>query len=352
MRAAYKPLVVASTYLLLDNTFSLPAYGEKGAQRRIAPAPSYVVQTGDTLQRISRKTGISPPEIKLCNPHARFQGGETIQLYEQYTVKQNESLSRIAFRNGTTLAEIVSYNPSVGDVDEIIAGQKIAMPCREDREERRERSGLEKVMDNESEAEISRAKTKKAGQNRQKKPLRTIKYPNLQLAVAHDAKLTNPDGYFADPRQDGAPLVAIPRKDLFRRVSPHFLVAELVRVEKPDCLPNNGDRKRYTHHVGGDFYFAYARIDPVFVRDVEKLRTAYHKPFTFDEGYRPPEYNACVDGKARSLHVSGKAADILMPISDKKFAKLADRVFRRGGVGVGPTTTHVDNRGRRARWRY
>ena len=68
-----------------------------------------------------------------------------------------------------------------------------------------------------------------------------------------------------------------------------------------------------------------------------------------NSGYRCDIHNKEINGSTNSLHLSGKAADIVVHgVSPAKVQQyLAD--FD-GGVGSYKTFTHVDVRGYRARW--
>lgn len=87
---------------------------------------------------------------------------------------------------------------------------------------------------------------------------------------------------------------------------------------------------------------------------LEKLRRALGKPLGVTSGYRCPEWNLAVGGASRSMHMSGKAADLKVPKGKQKaYVAAAEAVpaFRRGGIGVYPGGgVHVDYRGRFARW--
>tara|TARA_Y100000310_G_scaffold317410_1_gene370267 strand:+ start:679 stop:1083 length:405 start_codon:yes stop_codon:yes gene_type:complete len=79
-----------------------------------------------------------------------------------------------------------------------------------------------------------------------------------------------------------------------------------------------------------------------------------------NSGYRCPKHNTAVGGSTRSQHLSGKAADIecfvlndggdWQRIHPDEVAVRAEEFFHDGGLGYYNTFTHVDTRGRRARW--
>ena len=53
----------------------------------------------------------------------------------------------------------------------------------------------------------------------------------------------------------------------------------------------------------------------------------------------------------RSQHLKGTAADIRVPnMTANEVYDYADKVFHNGGVGRYKNHTHVDTRGRKARW--
>ena len=54
---------------------------------------------------------------------------------------------------------------------------------------------------------------------------------------------------------------------------------------------------------------------------LEQLRSAVGVPLIVTSGYRCPRHNARVDGSARSLHMSGRAADIRGGISFQRAAE-------------------------------
>ena len=91
-------------------------------------------------------------------------------------------------------------------------------------------------------------------------------------------------------------------------------------------------------------------------RNLEVLRTAINKPITITSGYRSPKYNAKIGGVKDSQHLRGTAADIkVVGMTPKEVALVIEGLIesgkmKEGGVGVYPTFTHYDIRGRKARW--
>jgi len=88
---------------------------------------------------------------------------------------------------------------------------------------------------------------------------------------------------------------------------------------------------------------------------LERIRKeAGDKPITITSGYRCPTWNRKNGGALLSQHLYGRAADIIIEgMSRNDTDALCDRMNPYGGVGMGGEhITHVDVRGKRARWRY
>jgi uncharacterized protein YcbK (DUF882 family) len=91
-------------------------------------------------------------------------------------------------------------------------------------------------------------------------------------------------------------------------------------------------------------------------RSLEVLPTAINKPITITSGYRSPKYNAKIGGVKDSQHLRGTAADIKVKgMTPKEVALVIEGLIeqgkmKEGGIGVYPTFTHYDHRGRKARW--
>lgn len=89
--------------------------------------------------------------------------------------------------------------------------------------------------------------------------------------------------------------------------------------------------------------------------DLERLREELGgKPLGVVSGYRCARHNKAVGGASQSQHMTGKAADLLVPHgAQNRYRNAANRVpaFKRGGIGVYPHGgVHVDRRGWFARW--
>lgn len=133
--------------------------------------------------------------------------------------------------------------------------------------------------------------------------------------------------------------------------------------EKSDA----GDIKTYSVKADGDMYlsknfrvreFACAdKSDAVPVSDklvalLQQIRDHFGKAVTITSGYRTASHNAKVGGTARSQHLCGTAADIVVAGAEpQEVAQYAEFLQpTAGGIGVYKTFTHVDVRETRSRW--
>ncbi len=125
-----------------------------GAPRTQAPPPAasatstYTVVAGDSLWKISRQFGLTIAELQKMNPGMRgnsLKPGDVIKAPASaapdagaqavtsaaatatYVVRSGDSLSKIAARNGTTIAALRSANNLATDVIQI--GQKLIIPA-------------------------------------------------------------------------------------------------------------------------------------------------------------------------------------------------------------------------------
>lgn len=88
---------------------------------------------------------------------------------------------------------------------------------------------------------------------------------------------------------------------------------------------------------------------------LERIRCAAgDTPIIVTSGYRCTVWNRKAGGAQLSQHLYGRAADILIRgMAVKDVDAICDELNPYGGVGLGgQNITHVDVRGKRARWRY
>lgn len=100
----------------------------------------------------------------------------------------------------------------------------------------------------------------------------------------------------------------------------------------------------------------WVEIDFRLVTSLQTLRDLANAPIRVTSGYRCSDHNRAVGGAKHSLHLSGRAADIVIAgLSVVEMYMLAGQVppFRNGGIGIYPLKgfIHVDIRDRRSRWR-
>lgn len=95
------------------------------------------------------------------------------------------------------------------------------------------------------------------------------------------------------------------------------------------------------------------KLHSELLRRLQAIRTETGRAVVINSGYRCPTHNKKVGGASNSQHLHGKAADIFikgLPIAEQR--KICERYFADGGIGYANTYTHVDTRGRKARWNY
>ena len=95
------------------------------------------------------------------------------------------------------------------------------------------------------------------------------------------------------------------------------------------------------------------KLDSELLRRLQAIRTQTGLPVRINSGYRCPAHNKKVGGASGSQHLFGKAADIVivgLPIAEQR--KICEQFFGDGGIGYAKTYTHVDVRGKKARWTY
>lgn len=85
---------------------------------------------------------------------------------------------------------------------------------------------------------------------------------------------------------------------------------------------------------------------------LENIREYFGKRITINSGCRCAKHNKAVGGSKNSQHLKGTAADIVVKgVEPKEVADYIDNTFPNGlGLGRYNTFTHIDTRGRKARW--
>lgn len=89
---------------------------------------------------------------------------------------------------------------------------------------------------------------------------------------------------------------------------------------------------------------------------LQVIRDYIGKPILITSGYRTPSYNKQVKGTPRSLHLKGKAADIIVPgmtpseVHSIVQALIKHKKILQGGLACYSKFVHYDCRGYIARW--
>lgn len=92
-------------------------------------------------------------------------------------------------------------------------------------------------------------------------------------------------------------------------------------------------------------------IDLDHVERLQQLRDDIGRSITINSAYRCPDHNAAVGGEKNSQHMKGTATDITVKgMSPDEVADSAEKRF--DGLGRYDTFTHVDSRGKKARWDF
>jgi uncharacterized protein YcbK (DUF882 family) len=91
-------------------------------------------------------------------------------------------------------------------------------------------------------------------------------------------------------------------------------------------------------------------------KNLQVIRDEIGKPIKINSAYRSPEHNKAVGGVKNSMHVKGKAADIVVTgltptqLAAIIFMLIEQKKIKQGGVGIYPNFVHYDIRGTKARW--
>ena len=85
---------------------------------------------------------------------------------------------------------------------------------------------------------------------------------------------------------------------------------------------------------------------------LEHIRNYYNKPVTITGPNRCAAHNAAIGGARRSLHMEGKAADIVVKDTSPGavYTYLSRKFQNKYGFGLYENWIHVDVRATRARW--
>lgn len=81
-----------------------------------------ITEGGNYLLTVSAQVPVTDTELPVL-PQMPDANNESANASSQYTVRRGDSLSKIARANGMTLAELLSMNPQVTDINRINVGQ-------------------------------------------------------------------------------------------------------------------------------------------------------------------------------------------------------------------------------------
>jgi uncharacterized protein YcbK (DUF882 family) len=90
--------------------------------------------------------------------------------------------------------------------------------------------------------------------------------------------------------------------------------------------------------------------------NLQIVRDMLDEPIKINSGWRCEEYNRKIKGAKRSQHLLGKAADIrIKDLTPDEVANAIEKLqeggfIKKGGLGRYNSFTHIDIRGRNARW--
>lgn len=90
--------------------------------------------------------------------------------------------------------------------------------------------------------------------------------------------------------------------------------------------------------------------------NLQIVRDMLQEPIKINSGWRCENYNRKIKGARRSQHLLGKAADIrIKDLTPDEVANAIDKLqeggfIKKGGLGRYDSFTHIDIRGRKARW--
>ncbi len=116
-----------------------------------------------------------------------------------------------------------------------------------------------------------------------------------------------------------------------QRLTPNFMLSEFLHANDP--IPTTWVVENLTR----------------LAHRLQVVRDLLGKPILINSGYRTEAHNKAVGGAPQSLHLSGLAADIVIP----GMAAAEVQKFLRnwsGGLGMYAHYTHIDIRPTRARW--
>lgn len=108
-------------------------------------------------------------------------------------------------------------------------------------------------------------------------------------------------------------------------------------------LSKNFSSEEFTCHCGCGF----DDVNYELIDILQRCRDILGVPFKVTSGCRCEKHNRSIGGVDSSMHLEGKAADIKCSKQDELNQLLSQLKI---GLGIYETFTHIDVRGRKARW--
>lgn len=129
---------------------------------------------------------------------------------------------------------------------------------------------------------------------------------------------------------------------------------EAASADEPQEEPKTEHFKRreFDCHNGVKVPVQYYGNLQRLMNELEKIRAIWGKPITIRSGYRTLEYNRALGNTTdHSQHLTANAADIVVKgVAASAVYKKLNEMYPNDGVGRYTDFTHIDLRGRRARW--
>ena len=113
-------------------------------------------------------------------------------------------------------------------------------------------------------------------------------------------------------------------------------------------ITKNFSRKEFACKCGCGF----DDVEESLVRLLQRLRSHYKASITVTSSCRCYAHNKAVGGSKGSRHLAGTAADIVVKgVPAREVCAYVDSKYKSTlGIGCYSNFTHIDMRGRRARW--
>jgi uncharacterized protein YcbK (DUF882 family) len=112
-------------------------------------------------------------------------------------------------------------------------------------------------------------------------------------------------------------------------------------------MSKNFSYKEFTCKCCGTGY-----VSSQLITVLELVREHFNAPVIINSGFRCEKHNAEINGKSRSQHLKGTAADIVVKgIDPHDVYAYIDSIFPKSfGLGSYTSFTHIDVRVTKARW--